>query len=781
MTDEFSQGVASADDGYNEQECADVRAWLNRLKEARKFDESSRKQIALDRRYARGDAGNFEINVNMCGSYVDILKSILYARNPDLHVQPSDATQPPPMADIIDMAREKVGTDPQTHAMMEQVGMAAAQRAEQAKQVAMSGAQTAVLDPAVRAKVALASADPNASPEQIGENAAQAWLNAKIKQVADQIMEPHRKRLADAKQFGKTIELVVENLWKKGNLKLQARQQVGSAITVGRGWLKVSWQERKGNDPVVERAIRDAQDQLAKLNAMQTDLERGVTNDVDAKKAAIEQQLQGLEAKVEIIIARGLAVDFVRAEDVQVSTEIASLENYIDAAWIGHRIFKPISTAKAEFPRVADKIGKANVYHQQKPLDPTERRHIGEAAQDIDPKEADSYQTGASLAGTSMEGEGNVCVWEVQNKESGMILTFIEGLDYYARDPYPAIGTTRFYNLFLLAMIWVDGERHPQSLIKRSASLFDEVNRLHSNRSEHRRRCIPKTGFNSAGLEKEEAEKIAKAGSGEMVGIKPLNPEANIGNLLHPISYPAIDQALYDDRPSMLKLEIIWAIQEALASSIDKTKTATEAEIQQTGTNARSSFHRSAIDEMMNDLALYTTEIALQQLSDDDVKAIAGPWAFWPTGLTIQDMGSLVTVQIKAGSSGKPDTSAQQQAWSVTMPLLKGAIMDVGRLRSSDPSDMADCIEELVTETLSRTGDHLDPARFLPKQPSSEPGAMPTQPPQAQPPQGMTPTGPMPPMPAQQTPPINPNVLPVPRNGHVLDTNGHIQSPNGAH
>ena len=776
--DVFAQGVAQADPQYNEQECADVKAWLKRIKEARSFDETSRKQIALDRRYARGDAGNFEINVNLCGSYIDILKSILYARNPDLDVHPSEATTPPPMADIVDMARQKIGTDPQTHAMMEQVGMQAAQRAEQAKQMALSGAQTAVLDPGAKAKIALAAADPNQSPEQIGENAAQAWLDAKVKDEAKQIMQPYQKRLSDAKQFGKTIQLVVENIWKKGNLKAQALQQVGSAITVGRGWLKVTWQERKGRDPVVERSIRDAQDQLAKLHAMQADLDAGNIADIDAKKAAIQQQLEGLEARVEIIIARGLAVDFVRAEDVQVSTEVSSLANYVDAAWIAHRIFKPLSTAKAEFPRVADKIGRANVYQQKKPLDPTEKRHIGEAAVDIRASEADQYETGSSLTNT-MDGEGNVCVWEVQNKESGMILTFIEGLDYYAVEPYPAVGTSRFYNLFMLAMIWVDGERHPQSLVQRSAKLFDEVNRLHSNRAEHRRRTIPKTAFNANGLEKEEAQKIAEAGTGEMVPVKPINPEANVSGLLHPIQYPGIDPALYDDRQAMLKLEIIWAIQEALASSVDKTKTATEAEIQQTGTNARSSFQRAAIDEMMNDLALYTTEIALQKLSFDDVKAIAGPWAFWPEGLTVQDMGSLVVVQIKGGSSGQPDTSAQQQAWAVTMPLLKGAIIQVGQLRSSDPSDIADCIEELVTETLSRTGDHLDPTRFLPQSPSSDPGSMPTKPPGQIPPGiGQSPDVPMP---SQQTPPINPNVLPVPRNGHVLDTQGHIMSPNGAH
>jgi hypothetical protein len=128
-TQQFEQGANAADPKYDAQECADVKAWQKKIEDARKFDENARKQIALSRRYARGDAGEFEIKIPIAPSYVDILSSLLYAKNPDLDVQPSEATNPPEMAEIIDMAREKVGTDPQTHQIMEQVGVAATQRA----------------------------------------------------------------------------------------------------------------------------------------------------------------------------------------------------------------------------------------------------------------------------------------------------------------------------------------------------------------------------------------------------------------------------------------------------------------------------------------------------------------------------------------------------------------------------------------------------------------------------------------------------------------------------
>jgi acetoin utilization deacetylase AcuC-like enzyme len=57
--------------------------------------------------------------------------------------------------------------------------------------------------------------------------------------------------------------------------------------------------------------------------------------------------------------------------------------------------------------------------------------------------------------------------------------------------------TKRFYPFFQYAPIQVDGERHPQSMIQRTQSLLDDMNRIYSNRAEHRRRCIPKTAFDS--------------------------------------------------------------------------------------------------------------------------------------------------------------------------------------------------------------------------------------------------------------------------------------------
>ena len=779
----FDAGIHSmADDpAAKAREAAAVKGWLKKISDARDFDKASRKQYAIDRAYARGDKGNFDVSVPIAGVYIDILKSFLYARDPDLDVMPSPATNPPPMSAIMELARKQLMNDPNTAQVMMQVGQEASQAITAASlQAALGGPQHA-LEP-TRAGNLPQTPLPNAAPppvpgappgagamppnpQQMVQAAQQGQLAAMIKTVAKQIIEPYKIRQMDAKQFGQTIETTVGQLWKLARLKDAMLGMLGAALTVGPGWLKAAWQERRGEDPIIRSRIKDIQDTLERIKAQQEDLDEGDTANEDEARAEIQRELEGLQAKVEVVIARGLALDYVASEDIQVSTDIQNLSQYRDASWIAQRIFMSADDARIAFPYIEDKLGSASSYYAVKPKDASEVRDTGLLAS-ISDKDADSYSMGQNV-GQMAGANPSVCAWEIWEKTSGTIITVMEGVDCYAKLPYtPQAPTRRFYPFFLLAFQFIDGERHPQSHVTRSMSLLDEYNRLRSNLSEHRRRCIPKMGFDSTVYTKDEIAKLEAGGIGEMIGIKPIKPGDPVGHALAQIAYPIIDKNLYDTSMVRADLEIVWGIQEALSASIHVAKTATEAEIQQTGTNSRTSGMRDRIDMVMTDLAEYSTETCLEMMTREDVAQISGPWSFWPENMSIDDMGSLVSVSIKAGSSGKPDTSAQQQAWSVTMPILRDSIMQIGQLRGSEPSDIADCLEELVAETLSRTGDRLDPERFLPTEPSGPAEGidqLPNMTPNLSPPiqqQGFNP----PPPPPQNLP------LPVPHNGMI---NGH--------
>ncbi|MBA4279306.1 hypothetical protein [Ralstonia sp.] len=657
--------VQSAEDPARERRRQHVKALFEQIDQARKFDADARKQYARDRRYGRGDT-SFDVDSNIVGTFVEILTAFLYARDPDVDVLPSESASPPD-ADVLMKAAElqTAGADP----FMQQ--MAAAQVAERYKAM----------------------------------------------------QDSYRKRQADNKAFAETLTIVVSRLWRDARLKRQAKRWVRSALTVGVGWLKASWQTRTAPDPVMRQQINDVQDNIQRLVAQRAELEDPqACGELDLKRQQYEQALAGMQAKVERVIARGFVVDMVPAEDVQVAIDVQCLSEYVEAPWISHRTFIRADQAKAMFGLDDERLKKATRYSQRKPV--ISKDVTPAIAQDVSAEEADQYVSGPILSDENGKSLADcVRVEELWSRDDNRVYTLIEGLDDYAREPWSPKPTTRFFPLFMLATSETDGQRHPQSLTSRSYRLIDEYGRVRTAYRDHRKRTKPKTAFNAAAMDEKEAVKLAGATEQEMVALRLDNPATRIQDVLSPIQYAVLDPALYETQSIMSELERIWGVQEALSQAIATPKTATEAEIQQTGFHARTGSMRDAVEDVLAELSTYTSEVALTNMSRQDAQHIAGPDAFWPENVTAEELTTLVNVEIRAGSSGKPNTSAEREAWTALLPLLQEAIQSIAQLRQSSPLELADKIEALLRETANRAGDRIDIDRLIP-----QPGAAPAQP-----------------------------------------------------
>ncbi len=616
--DELEQAEAERRAAATLEEEGAVKSWLKRIEEAREFDKEARKGYAVDRLWCQNKALEkiFDVRVPIAGTYVGILTTFLYARDPEVSVELAEA------------------------------------------------------------------------------------VSARIKE--------------DAKALATTLEIVVSRLWKKGKLKAVAKPLVRSSLSVGIGWMKAAWHRETGNNPALQQEIASLQSSLAAINQLQASLSEGIVGDDSAQRAELEQRLLQAEDEAQRIIFNALCLDFVRADDIQVAIECACLESYQDSPWIAQRLFMPMDKAKAAYPDVADFLGSAATYFR------VPGRQVDGAGFDgsSSVEQADAFTKGA--AGATDASKACVCVWELWNKETGHVITLAEGCARYLRQPFkPEQRTTRFYPFFSWAVNYNDGERHPQSLADRSRSLLEDYNRIRTNSRTHRRRAIPKTGFDRGTMSPEDASRLEGAVSNEMVGIdlQGQRPE----QVVFPISYNQIDPALYDTTDIRAELEMIWGIQEAISSTIRTPKTATEADIQNQGTESRIGYSRDSLDETLSDLAQYTVELAISPngLSFEDAAAMAGDDAFWVNMPEPELLDSMVQVDIRAGSSGKPATALRQQQWSILLPQLQQAAIQIGQMRGSSSMDIANCIEQLAVETVKRAGDtSIDPYSFIPQAPA---------------------------------------------------------------
>lgn len=703
----LNAGIDSVEAPDTRAEKADVDKWMRKIKRTIAFDENFLKEIVRSRKYARGDSG-FVVDANIIGTNIDILESFIYARNPDVDITPAKAVEMPSQDVMLEAAMDSAQNDPRVEQAVQQAQM-------QALAASVMGGPPPAVDPGTGQVM------PSPTPEEMVETARAATIQMIAAENYAKIKAEYQRRTRENKAYAETGELVVSSMWKDGRLKDRGRPWVRSSLTTAVGVLKASWQQRTAPSPQTQSAINDLVQQKERLVYLRKQVEADETAAAqhDEQIAELEQQLQAIQSQADPVVSKGYVIDRVAPENFVVAPGF-TIADHMDAPWNAERIPMEFEEACSTYDLSDEDKKQLTLYVARKPVQILPESANLEDPEGVDPRMAEQFVRGDADVGADDTGSeiGNynvtngvgkfVMVWEAWDRASNTVLTFIEGLKRYARSPWNPCPTTWFYPYFLFCTSEVDGQRWPQSLVSRSAKLVDEYNRIGSAEAKHRRRIIPKTAFNAGAFGNGEAEKLEKADIQEMVALHLTNPGTDLRTILYPITYAAIDPQLYDRTRINDEIDRIWGISEVLSGGSIPGQTATAADIQQQGFQARTGSRRDAIENTLSHLATYTLEVARKYLTYDEVRDIAGPNAFWPEYTGPEDLRRMLDVEIRAGSTGKPDSRADREAWGAALPQLEKAIVSYGQLMSSSPKDIAESIKKLATYTAEVAGVRLD-------------------------------------------------------------------------
>ncbi len=606
------------DPKQEQDEALAVKALAKEYETARKFDKDPRKQYAKDRTYASGKMQEtWASTANLIGSFVDILTSFLYARDPEVTAK----------------AAKKVGGSTK-----------------------------------------------------------------------------------DDQDFAETLEIVIAKMWKKARLKKAARKMLRSSLSVGPGWLKVIMTHETKKDPKVQSELNDLSDNIDRLQAKQQLIDEGELEHDELMVELNNMQLlrESLRSRLEVAHRHGLAIDFVQAEDMQVSLDVNDLSEHLDANWNGNEQYIPLSDLTTEFPRLTEKdVKAATIYYQRKEkprtTDPEKEVDMGYGGSN---REAGRYTTDSPGGEEAIPFARIIEIWD---KRDNHIKTIVAGIKRWAEVPYPPpYATSRFYPYFNLSLFEVDGERHPQSLTSRLLKLQDEYSSKRSNARLATERSVPGIIFDSTGVSKQDVRKIEGSVAQELVGINPTKGD-DIRKLFTEKPVARIDPLIFSTAPIMQDMERIAGIQEAMSQSVSTPKTATEAKIEQTGFTSRTSADRDTLEDVLQDLGTYSMELAIQGLPIEAVVRMAGEKAFWPEGMDVEDLLTLAEVEIKAGSTGKPDDESLRQSWSVLLPLIQEVMMAIQQAQMTANLPMAEALRNLLRETMRRLDERIDVEQFIPQ------------------------------------------------------------------
>jgi hypothetical protein len=530
--------------------------------------------------------------------------------------------------------------------------------------------------------------------------------------------------------FALTLQIMISYLWKRGNLKKAAKKGVRSVLSTAEGWFKAIMVTEKRPNAEVETALNDARELLERLQAQQEMLDDPEFGDSETRSAEMEEKeilIEALEEKLELSVNKMFCIDFIKTENIQVSVDIENIEDYLDANWIANEMYIDEEEALERFPDLTpEELKQAKKYYQVAPKEMTTRDIDNVLPQGMLTAEtAQAFVTNVSTE----DSPSFLRVMENWNRTDKTIRTAIDGVKKYAKAPFqPPYATSRFYPYFYFAFYEVDGSRHAQSLAWRLYKLQDEYSATRSNFRITRERSIPGILFNKTLLDDTEAKSLSESKHQEYTGLKPADPDTPLANLFAAKPVAPIDPRLYDTSQILSDMERVSGVQEALSAAISgpgNPKTATEANIQQSGTNARTTSDRDSLEWMLTDLAQYTAELTIQAYTVQEVQRICGPKAYWPgpdpsanvPGMDIQDLLTLVEVAIAAGSTGKPKMQTDQQAWATILPLIRQIIQEIEQAVATGNTPMAKALTELIKETMRRLGDESDPDRFIPQAP----------------------------------------------------------------
>jgi len=691
------QGVRMGDgeDAIPEGELEAVKKTVKEYDTARAFDKTQRHRYARDRRYAAGNSNpKWASDANIIGAFIDIISSFLYAKDPDVSARPAAHVAPPsPKAPVM----PPMGALP---------GMPVDPLAAPVDPLA------APIDP-----MAPPLADPMADPATAfaGPPGVPPGVPPPmpVAPPAAQSAEPLEQE--DAARFAETAQIVISKSWKKAALKRVMKRVLRSSLSVGPGWFKSYIYSEQGRNPLVEKELSDARDNLERIQKLQDDL-TGLQPDTD-EALTLEQlkfQIAGLEKRVELMVKRGQCIDFIRADDMQVSLDVPTLADYRDADWLSHDLYIEKDSAKARFPRIKDaQWGTAAEYVQretQKNVQPMDGYASPELAipEGTYVKATDNVGQGSGVTGGKDSAVKFVKVVEFWDHRDMNVKTFVDGIDRWAVEPYPPEhAASRYYPFFQLALFEVDGARHPQSLVDRTWKLQDEYSSRRSSGRKTRERSIPGIVFNSSEMDVEQVKKLESSTELEMVGIRTTTPGVKMDDIMTAKPVPNIDPAIFATTDILYDMNVVTGVQEAQASGSSSANTATEADIQQSGFASRTNADRDTEEDLLTEFAQYTLEIAVQGLTARDVQRLAGPFAFWPEGMDVEDVLTLVEVEVEAGTTGKPRAQADKETWATLLPLIMELVPQIRLSEQTGDIGMAETLKNILRETLKRLDDRL--------------------------------------------------------------------------
>lgn len=490
--------------------------------------------------------------------------------------------------------------------------------------------------------------------------------------LADVYEGKQRREMLD--RTGKTLALVFNYSMEeqRPRFKTQAKQLVIRARTCKVGYIKLAYQRVMGKAPASVTKIDDFSRRLMEMEVRAKDLADQELQENEARAAELRAMIEALQKEKEIVLREGLIFDFPAPTALIVDPACKHIKGFVGAHWLAEEMSFTTDEVK----------GYWNV-------------DLG--------TNFTAYSKDGKRAAAD-EKEKTCRVWILYDLDAQLCMTLCDGYpDFLAGPGAPDVWLEQFHPYYALTFNDIEDESdpYPPSDVELIAPMCVEMNRSREGLREHRIANRPGLMGPKGMLSKEDKEKLGNHEVMEYVELDKIGPNNDVktSDKITPIPKVPIDPSLYDTEYLFTDMQRVSGRQEANFGGTSNS-TATEVTVAE---NTRASDDKSDIDELdefFTDVARGGGQILLTEMSKQTVVSIAGDGAAWPE-LSRKEIAAEVLLEVKAGSSGKPNQQADLAKLERATPLLTQlpgiSPMPIGQ-RLADLLDMD--VEALVIEGL---------------------------------------------------------------------------------
>lgn len=348
----------------------------------------------------------------------------------------------------------------------------------------------------------------------------------------------------------------------------------------------------------------------------------------------------------------GFPVDILMPEDVRYSWQITRPEDFFRMPRVYYRVFMDENDFGAKFAlapeamKAVPRVSTANASSVQGSGDPTDR-------DDNALKDSISKQ---------------IEVWTCWDRQTNKVNVFVKGYCKFLSSQTPTAVWRHWCPILPFLFNRATGRLVGISSTTLQRPAQEEINTLRTHDRHARKASFPRLLVKKGVFLRGEKEKYKRALPYEVIELFNVEDIAKMIQETRPVPY---DPRLTDTSRAELDLQKMAGVSVADAGAVGASDTATEAAIAHQGLDVQVDFKRGIIEDLYCDVTTCILDMAMTVLPEENVKALVGPGAVWPQ-LDRQTMWRSMAVEVRAGSTGKPDVDKRMSWATNTVQLARG-------------------------------------------------------------------------------------------------------------